>query len=74
MLSSDIVLGWCRQWVGRARVRWGRLTRNPNQMALGELDVVAGLLLEAYGQRRQRAEAEVDRLLADWQASRQSRG
>jgi uncharacterized protein YjbJ (UPF0337 family) len=71
MLSSDIVLGWWQQAVGWTRIRWGRLTRNPSRIVSGELDVVAGLLLEAYGQRAQQAEAEVDRLLADWQASRQ---
>jgi uncharacterized protein YjbJ (UPF0337 family) len=71
MLSSDIVFGWWRQVVGLARIRWGQLTHDPGRIASGELDVVAGLLLEAYGQREQQAEAEVDRLLADWQAGRQ---
>jgi uncharacterized protein YjbJ (UPF0337 family) len=70
MPSSDIVSGWWRQVLGWARIRLGRLTHNPGQIASGELDVVAGLLLEAYGRREQRAEAEVDRLLADWQAGR----
>jgi uncharacterized protein YjbJ (UPF0337 family) len=71
MLSSDIVVGWWRQAVGRARIHWGRLTGHPGRIASGELDVLAGLLLELYGQREQRAQAEVDRLLADWQAGRQ---
>jgi uncharacterized protein YjbJ (UPF0337 family) len=70
MVNRDILVGWWQQATGHARSVWGRLTRNRGQMAAGELDVVAGLLLEAHGHRERRAEAEVDRLLADWHASR----
>jgi uncharacterized protein YjbJ (UPF0337 family) len=70
MLNSDILWGWMKQAAGAARRRWGRLTHNSAQVTAGELDTVIGLLLEACGHRERQAEAEVDRLLADWQASR----
>jgi uncharacterized protein YjbJ (UPF0337 family) len=70
-LNADIVQGWCRQAVGRARQRWGMLTGRDETCLAGELDLIEGLLLEAYGLRTEHSEAEVDRLLADWRATRQ---
>ena len=70
MFYLDTLTGLWKQAAGRIKRIFGTLTGQSSLATSGDLDITTGLLLEASAQRQRRAEAEVSRLLADWEADR----
>ena len=67
-MNKDISEGKWKQMRGKAKVWWGKLTDNDLDRAAGKFDVLAGLLQEKYGYTRQRADAEIDKRVAEYEA------
>ena len=67
-MNKDISEGKWKQIRGKAKVWWGKLTDNDLDRAAGKFDVLAGLLQEKYGYTRQRADAEIDKRVAEYEA------
>ena len=67
-MNKDISEGKWKQMRGKAKVWWGKLTDNDLDRAAGKFDVLAGLIQEKYGYTRQRADAEIDKRVAEYEA------
>jgi len=61
----DIVAGKWKQFRGKARAQWGKLTDDELDRAAGRRDELVGLVQERYGKQRKEAEEEVDRFCRD---------
>ena len=68
-MNKDIVEGKWKQMRGNAKTWWGKLTDDDLDRAAGKYDVLAGLLQEKYGYTRQRADEEIDKRVAEYEAS-----
>ena len=71
-MNQDVFEGKWKQARGQARNWWGKLTDDDLDRAAGKLDVLAGLLQEKYGYTRQHAEDEIEKRLAEYEASLKS--
>jgi uncharacterized protein YjbJ (UPF0337 family) len=54
---------------GQAKMWWSGITDDDLDRTAGNYDVLAGLLQEKYGYTRQRAEEEIDKRMAEYEAS-----
>ena len=61
-MNWDRIEGNWKQFKGKARSKWGKLTDDDLEMAKGKRDVLVGRLQERYGMKKDQAEREVD----DW--------
>ena len=61
-MNWDRVQGNWKQFAGRVREQWGKLTDDDLDVIAGRKDQLVGKLQERYGWARERAEAEV----RDW--------
>ena len=68
-MNKDILEGQWKQMRGHAKTWWGKLTDDDLNRAAGKRDVLAGLLQEKYGYTRQRADEEIDKRVAEYEAS-----
>ena len=68
-MNKDILEGKWKQMRGNAKTWWGKLTDDDLDRAGGKYDVLAGLLQEKYGYTRQRADEEIDKRVAEYEAS-----
>ena len=68
-MNKDILEGKWKQMRGNAKTWWGKLTDDDLDRAAGKYDVLAGLLQEKYGYTRQRADEEIDKRMAEYEAS-----
>ena len=68
-MNKDILEGKWKQMRGNAKTWWGKLTDDDLDRASGKYDVLAGLLQEKYGYTRQRADKEIDKRVAEYEAS-----
>ncbi|HEX7621196.1 MAG TPA: CsbD family protein [Anaerolineales bacterium] len=68
-MNKDVLQGQWKQIRGKAKGWWGKLTDDDLERAAGKVDVLAGLLQEKYGYTRQRAVEEIDKRLAEYEAS-----
>ena len=68
-MNKDILEGKWKQMRGNAKTWWGKLTDDDLDRASGKYDVIAGLLQEKYGYTRQRADEEIDKRVAEYEAS-----
>jgi uncharacterized protein YjbJ (UPF0337 family) len=68
-MNKDILEGKWKQMRGNAKTWWGKLTDDDLDRAAGKYDVLAGLLQEKYGYTRQRADEEIDKRVAEYEAS-----
>ena len=68
-MNTDILEGQWKQLRGHAKTWWGKLTDDDLDRAAGKYDVLAGLLQEKYGYTRQRADEEIDKRVAEYEAS-----
>ncbi|MDX9910477.1 MAG: CsbD family protein [Phycisphaerales bacterium] len=59
-MNWDQVEGKWKQLKGQAKQRWGRFTDDDLDVIAGKRDVLVGKLQEAYGQTREKAEADAD--------------
>ncbi len=59
-MNSDTISGNWKQFVGKAREKWGKLTDNDWEAIGGKKDQLVGKLQEHYGLSREQAEKDFD--------------
>jgi uncharacterized protein YjbJ (UPF0337 family) len=59
-MNWDIVKGQWKQFTGKAKERWGKLTDDDLKTVAGKKDQLVGKLQERYGYEKDRAEKEID--------------
>jgi uncharacterized protein YjbJ (UPF0337 family) len=59
-MNWDQLEGKWKQYSGRAKEKWGKLTDNDLEVVHGRRDQLVGKILERYGIARQEAEKQVD--------------
>jgi uncharacterized protein YjbJ (UPF0337 family) len=64
-MNLDRVRGSWKQFKGRVRIEWARLTANPRKEMAGRREILAGKLQVAYGIGRDQAHRQV----SGWQKS-----
>jgi uncharacterized protein YjbJ (UPF0337 family) len=68
-MNTDILKGKWKQIQGEAKKWWGDLTDDELTRVDGEQDKLVGLLQERYGYSKEKAEAEIDRRLIEYERS-----
>ena len=61
-MNWDRIEGNWKQFTGKAREQWGKLTDNDWSVVAGKKDQLVGKIQERYGIRREEAEKQAD----DW--------
>jgi len=56
----DVIAGKWKQYKGKAKARWGKLTDDDLDRVEGKRDQLVGLVQERYGKQRQEVEKEVE--------------
>jgi uncharacterized protein YjbJ (UPF0337 family) len=64
-MNWDQVQGNWKQFTGKARVKWGKLTDDDLERAKGSREEFEGVVQERIGIAKEKAREEVDRLLAE---------
>jgi uncharacterized protein YjbJ (UPF0337 family) len=59
-MNWDQVAGDWKQFTGKMKERWGKLTDDDLTVVAGRRDQLAGLLQERYGYAKEQAETELD--------------
>ncbi len=59
-MNWDMIEGNWKQFQGKAREQWGKLTDSDLEVAKGKRDQLAGLIQERYGVAKDEAERQVD--------------
>ncbi len=59
-MNSDTVAGNWKQFVGKAREKWGKLTDSDWETLGGKKDQLVGKLQERYGISREEAQKQYD--------------
>ncbi|MCA9208607.1 MAG: CsbD family protein [Planctomycetales bacterium] len=59
-MNWDQIEGKWKNFKGRARQQWGKLTDDDLDQAKGKREELAGRVQERYGYEKERAEREVD--------------
>ena len=68
-MNQDILEGKWKQIRGEAKAWWGKLTDDDLDRAAGKYDVLTGIIQEKYGYTRERAAAEVDKHVTEFEAN-----
>jgi uncharacterized protein YjbJ (UPF0337 family) len=61
-MNTDQMKGNWKQFVGKAKEKWGKLTDNDWQVVEGKRDQLAGKIQERYGIARDEAERQIAEL------------
>jgi uncharacterized protein YjbJ (UPF0337 family) len=61
-MNTDQMKGNWKQFVGKAKEKWGKLTDNDWQIVDGKRDQLAGKIQERYGIAREEAERQIAEL------------
>ena len=67
-MNTDQMKGNWKQFVGKAKEKWGKLTDNDWTVVEGKRDQLVGRIQERYGIAREEAERQV----ADFEKTRQT--
>ena len=59
-MNWDEITGDWKEFAGKAKAKWGKLTDNDLTIAAGKRDQLAGLLQQHYGYAKEKAEKELD--------------
>lgn len=59
-MNWDQIRGRWKQWTGKAKEKWGKLTDDDLITIAGRRDQFAGLLQERYGYAKEEADKEID--------------
>ena len=59
-MNWDQVQGNWKQFAGKVREKWGKLTDNDVQVVAGKRDQLAGILQKKYGYSKEQAEKELN--------------
>ena len=65
-MNSDQVKGNWKQFVGKAKEKWGRLTNDDWQVVEGKRDQLVGKIQQRYGIAKDQAEKDVDQWAKDF--------
>jgi uncharacterized protein YjbJ (UPF0337 family) len=65
-MNWDRVEGNWKQFKGKVKVQWGRLTDDDLDVIDGKKDQLAGKIQESYGVSKDEAESQIDRWTRDW--------
>jgi uncharacterized protein YjbJ (UPF0337 family) len=71
-MNSDVFEGKWKQVRGEAREWWGKLTDDDLDKVGGKFDKFVGVIQEKYGYTRERAESEIDKRVAEYEANQKS--
>jgi uncharacterized protein YjbJ (UPF0337 family) len=64
-MNWDQVQGNWKQWSGRIREKWGKLTDDELTTAAGRREQLSGLLQERYGIAADQAHKELDAMIRE---------
>jgi len=64
-MNWDRIEGNWKQFKGKLRSKWGKLTDDDVDYVAGKRDVLAGKLQERYGIRKDEADREIDEFIED---------
>jgi len=59
-MNWDQVAGSWKQWTGKAKEQWGKLTNDELIAVAGQRDQLAGLLQQRYGYAKEEANRAID--------------
>lgn len=63
--ARDVLMGKWKQFRGRMREQWGKLTDDQVDQIGGNYDRLVGVLQENYGYTREKAEEEANRWISN---------
>lgn len=63
-MNWDVIEGQWKQFAGKVRSKWGKLTDSDLEMIKGKKDQLVGKIQERYGYKKDEAEREVDDFVA----------
>ena len=64
-MNWDQITGRWKQWSGKAKEKWGKLTDDDLTTIAGQREQLAGLLQERYGYAKEQANKELDEFVKD---------
>lgn len=64
-MNWEQISGRWKQWTGKAKQKWGKLTDDDLTVIAGKRDELAGLLQERYGYAKEQAEKEIDEFVRE---------
>ena len=59
-MNWDLIAGDWKQFTGKVKEKWGKLTDNDLTTIAGKRDQLAGLLQQRYGYAKDQVEKELD--------------
>jgi len=59
-MNWDQVQGSWKQWSGKVKEKWGKLTDDDLTAVAGRRDQLTGILQQRYGMAKEQAERELD--------------
>ncbi len=59
-MNWDQIEGNWKQWTGKVKEKWGKLTDDDLTTIAGKRDQLAGILQERYGYAKDKVEKELD--------------
>lgn len=62
-MNWDQIEGQWKQYKGKAKAQWGKLTDDDLDVINGRRDQLAGKIQERYGYEKERAEREADEFI-----------
>jgi uncharacterized protein YjbJ (UPF0337 family) len=62
-MNWDQIAGDWKQFTGKVKAQWGKLTDDDLTTIAGKRDQLAGLLQQKYGYAKDQAEKELDKFL-----------
>jgi uncharacterized protein YjbJ (UPF0337 family) len=62
-MNKDILQGMWKQVRGDIKTKWGKLTDDELDQVAGHRDKLLGLIQQKYGENREAAETELNKLL-----------
>ena len=65
-MNDDRMEGNWKQFKGKVKEQWGRLTDDDLDVIDGKKDQLAGKIQESYGVSKDEAESQIDRWTRDW--------
>ncbi len=73
-MNNDQIQGNWKQFKGKVKEQWGKLTDNDLTVINGQQDQLVGKLQERYGYTKEVAKQEVDRQWANWNEATERAG
>ena len=71
-MNWDKIAGNWKQFEGKFRAKWGKLTGSDMQHAAGQRERLVGLLQERYGIAKEKAQEQLDEFIAHLESESES--